>query len=132
LTPRGAALAASDAAAVCSGTATREAALVNTPLVVVYRESALNWHTLGRLIKVEHYGLPNLVAGRRVAPELMQHDFTPERLAAELSALLEPRRNAETRSALRETAARLGEGGASARAADAVLRAVRRWKREER
>ena len=70
------ALAASDAAAVCSGTATLEAALLATPLVVVYKESALNWHTLGRLISVEHYGLVNLVAGRRVAPELMQDDFT--------------------------------------------------------
>lgn len=122
------ALAASDAAAVCSGTATLEAALTNTPLVVVYKESALNWHTLGRLISVEHYGLPNLVAGRRVAPELMQHDFTPERLAAELSRLLDPPANAAARARLRETAARLGEGGASLRAADAVLRAVRSWK----
>src|SRR5215203_4432606 len=76
------ALAASDAAAVCSGTATLEAALLNTPLVVVYKESALNWHTLGRLIEVEHYGLVNLVAGRRLAPELMQDDFTGGRRLA--------------------------------------------------
>ena len=124
------ALAASDAAAVCSGTATLEAALVATPLVVVYKESALNWHTLGRLIEVEHYGLVNLIAGERVAPELMQDDFTGESLARELLALLEPGRNAETRARLRETAARLGEGGASLRAADALLRAVRGWKRE--
>jgi lipid-A-disaccharide synthase len=125
------ALAASDAAAVCSGTATLEAALVNTPLVVVYKESALNWQTLGRLISVEHYGLPNLVAGRRVAPELIQHDFTPERLAAELSRLLDRSANAAARAALRETAARLGAGGASLRAADSVLRAVRSWKSEQ-
>src|SRR5437764_894650 len=57
------ALAASDASAVCSGTATLEAALTGTPLVVVYKESALNWHTLGRLIEVEHYRLVNLIAG---------------------------------------------------------------------
>jgi len=122
------ALAASDAAAVCSGTATLEAALLGTPLVVVYKESAFNWHTLGRLISVEHYGLPNLVAGERVAPELMQNDFTPDRLAAELARLLEPEANAAARGRLREVAARLGEGGASERAAEAVLRAVRGWK----
>jgi len=124
------ALAASDAAAVCSGTATLEAAVLGTPLVVVYKESALNWHTLGRLISVEHYGLVNLVAGRRLAPELMQNDFTAPRLAGELLSLLEEERNANVRARLRETAARLGEGGASERAADAVLRALRRWKGE--
>ena len=122
------ALFASDAAAVCSGTATLEAALAGTPLVVVYKESALNWHTLGRLIEVEHYGLVNLIAGRRLAPELMQHDFTGESLAREILALLEPEHNARARGHLRETTARLGEGGASLRAADAVLRALRGWK----
>jgi len=122
------ALAASDAAAVCSGTATLEAALVGTPLVVVYKESAFNWHTLGRLIEVEHFGLVNLIAGERVAAELMQDDFTGESLERELLALLDPARNAHVRERLRETTARLGEGGASARAADAVLRALRRWR----
>jgi lipid-A-disaccharide synthase len=122
------ALAASDAAAVCSGTATLEAALVGTPLVVVYKESALNWHTLGRLIEVEHYGLVNLIAGRRVAPELMQDDFTGESLARELLALLDPGENARVRESLREAASRLGEGGASVRAADAILKAVRAWR----
>ena len=124
------ALAAADAAAVCSGTATLEAALTGTPLIVVYKESALNWHTLGRLINVEHYGLVNLVAGRRVAPELMQDDFTGASLARELLALLDPVHNARVRTRLREATAQLGEGGASLRAADAVLRAVRSWKQE--
>ena len=57
------ALAASDAAAIASGTATLEAALLGTPMVIVYKESAVNWHTLGRLINVDHFGLVNLVAG---------------------------------------------------------------------
>jgi lipid-A-disaccharide synthase len=122
------ALAASDAAAVCSGTATLEAALLTTPLVVVYKESALNWHTLGRLISVEHYGLVNLIAGGRVAPELMQNALDGASLGRELLALLDPERNAAARSSLRAATARLGEGGASVRAADAVLRAVRKWK----
>ena len=121
-------LAAADAAAVCSGTATLEAALLATPLVVVYKESALNWHTLGRLIRVEHFGLVNLIAGERVAPELMQDELTGESLARELLALLEPGRNADARANLRAAAARLGEGGASLRAADSILRAVRQWK----
>jgi lipid-A-disaccharide synthase len=125
------ALAAADAAAVCSGTATLEAALMGTPPVVVYKESALNWHTLGRLISVEHYGLVNLVAGERVAPELMQDDFTGASLARELHALLDPARNARTRERLREATARLGEGGASARAAEAVLNAIRIWRKDE-
>jgi lipid-A-disaccharide synthase len=124
------ALAASDAAAVCSGTATLEAALLGTPLVVVYKESALNWHTLGRLIRVEHYGLVNLIAGERIAPELMQDELTGESLARELLALLDTKHNATVRTSLRTAAARLGEGGASLRAADAVLRAVRLWKKE--
>ncbi|PYS82810.1 MAG: lipid-A-disaccharide synthase [Acidobacteria bacterium] len=124
------ALAAADAAAVCSGTATLEAALTGTPLIVVYKESALNWHTLGRLINVEHYGLVNLVAGERVAAELMQDDFNAASLARELLALLDPEHNARVRARLREATARLGEGGASLRAADAVLRAVREWKKD--
>lgn len=126
------ALAASDAAAVCSGTATLEAAILGTPPVVVYKESAFNWHTLGRLIEVEHYGLVNLVAGYRLAPELMQDDFTGDALARELLTLLEPTRNAEVRARLREATAQLGEGGASRRAAEAVLRALKDWKEEAR
>jgi lipid-A-disaccharide synthase len=124
------ALAAADAAAVCSGTATLEAALLNTPLVVVYKESALNWHTLGRLIEIEHYGLVNLIAADRIAPELMQDDFTGARLARELTLLLDAERNAEVRARLKEATARLGEGGASLHAADAVLRALRQWKHQ--
>ena len=122
------ALGAADAAAVCSGTATLEAALAGVPTVVVYKESFVNWNTLGRLISVEHYGLVNLIAGERVAPELMQHDFTDGRLARELSALLDPSTNADTRARLRRATARLGPPGASHRAADALLRAVREWK----
>lgn len=121
------ALAASDAAAVASGTATLEAALTETPLVVVYKESALNWHTLGRMIDVEHFGLVNLIAGERLAAELMQDDFTGEALGRELLKLLDPQRNAQFRTQLRAATARLGAGGASDRAARSVLRAVREW-----
>jgi lipid-A-disaccharide synthase len=124
------ALGAADAAAVGSGTATLEAALLATPLVVVYKESFINWNTLGRLINTEHYGLVNLVAGERLAPELMQHDFTGETLAAELLKLLDPAHNAATRARLRATTEGLGAGGASKRAAEVILRVVGEWKTE--
>jgi lipid-A-disaccharide synthase len=124
------ALAASDVAAIASGTATLEAALLATPMVVVYKESLINWHTLGRLINTNHFGLVNLVAGERVAAELMQDDLNGERLANELLLLLDERRNAEARERLGEVAHELGEGGASERAANVVLEVLQDWKRQ--
>jgi len=121
------ALAASDAAAIASGTATLEAALLETPMVVVYKESTINWQTLGRLITVDHYGLVNLVAGERVATELMQDDLNGERLAGELLSLLDAGRNQAARARLREVADELGEGGASERAAETILDALALW-----
>jgi lipid-A-disaccharide synthase len=122
------ALAASDAAAVASGTATLEAALVGTPMVIVYKESPINWHTLGRLITAEHFGLVNLVAGERLVKELMQKDLTGPQLATEIVALLDGDRNAALRARLREVAQRLGEPGASERAARKVVNAIAEWK----
>ena len=116
------ALAASDVAAVASGTATLEAALLGTPMVIVYRESAINWHTLGRLINVEYFGLVNLVAGKEVVKELMQNDLNGHRLAAELLEILEPARNKSLRDQLNKIAACLGESGASQKAAEAILK----------
>jgi lipid-A-disaccharide synthase len=118
------ALAASDAAAIASGTATLEAALLETPMVVVYKESAMNWHTLGRLITVTHYGLVNLVAGKEIATELMQNDLTAERLSDELLNLIDPAVNKTARTQLREVAHKLGEGGASERAAELILQSL--------
>jgi lipid-A-disaccharide synthase len=122
------ALAASDVAAIASGTATLEAALLGTPMVIVYKESAINWHTLGRLITVDHYGLVNLVAGERVATELMQDDLNGERLANELLLLLNDERNKDARARLQQVAHQLGEAGASQRAAEFVLQALHEWK----
>ena len=119
------ALAASDVAAIASGTATLEAALLGTPMVIVYKESMINWHTLGRLITIDHYGLVNLVAGERVATELMQDDLNGERLASELLSLLDGKRNEAMRQRLHEVAHQLGEGGASERAAEHILAALR-------
>ena len=118
------ALAAADVAAVASGTATLEAALIDTPFVIVYKESFINWHTLGRLIHAEHFGLINLIAGERLVTELMQDAFTGERLANELAHLLDREQNALSRERLRKAAAKLGGGGASNRAARAILKAL--------
>jgi lipid-A-disaccharide synthase len=119
------ALAASDLAAVASGTATLEAALLETPMVIVYRESAFNWHTLGNLISTDHYGLVNLIAGERIVPELIQDDLNGERLANELLDLLKPDKNAAMKMRLKEVIAKLGEGGASEKAAKAILRELK-------
>ena len=116
------ALAASDAAAIASGTATLEAALLSTPMVIVYKESPINWHTLGRLITSPFYGLVNLVAEKEIVKELMQDDLTGERLAVELGRLLKPKTNQQMRGSLAEVSARLGPPGASKQAADAVLK----------
>ena len=115
------ALAASDAAAIASGTATLEAALLETPMVIVYKESTINWHTLGRLITVSHYGLVNLVAGQEIATELMQKDLTGENLTSKLVELLDPDINRTMRKRLHEVAHKLGEPGASSRAAELIL-----------
>jgi lipid-A-disaccharide synthase len=122
------ALAAADVAAIASGTATLEAALIGTPFVIVYKESAINWHTLGRLIHAEHFGLINLIAGERLVTELMQHDLTGAKLARELIALLDRERNAAMRARLHEATAKLGTGEASERAATAVLNFIKQDK----
>lgn len=118
------ALGASDAAAIASGTATLEAALLETPMVVVYKESPINWHTLGRLITVPHYGLVNLVAGKEIATELMQDDLTSENVVKELIKLLEPDLNKTMRERLRDVAHKLGEPGASQRAAELIVQSI--------
>jgi len=109
------------ACAVASGTATLETALFGTPLVIVYRVGWLNYQIARRLVSIAHIGLPNIVAGASVAPELIQHEFTPERLAATLSPWLDdPAAHAEARARLGVVRARLGGPGASARAAAAL------------
>ncbi len=115
------ALNASDAAAVTSGTATLEAGIIGTPMAIVYKTSVINYSLLEPLISVDHYGLINLIAGERVATELIQHDFTAETLATELLRLLEPVVNADTREKLHQATEKLGHGGASKRAAEAIL-----------
>lgn len=118
------ALNASDAAAVTSGTATLETALIGTPMAIVYKTSPLNYKLLRPLISVEHFGLINLIAERRLAKELIQDDFTAQTLSQELFRLLEPENNRKMREQLREVTDKLGHGGASKRAAEFILREI--------
>jgi lipid-A-disaccharide synthase len=114
-------MAAADVAAVASGTATLETALLKTPLAIVYKTSPVSFRLLRPLINVEHFGLVNLIAGERLAKELLQQEFTGPTLAAELLRLLEPETNQAFRVRLDEVAALLGQGGASRKAAAAIL-----------
>jgi lipid-A-disaccharide synthase len=102
------ALAYSDLALAASGTVTIEAALLGAPLVSFYRVNALSW-LLGRwLVRAPFLSMVNLVAGRKIAPELIQDEMTGERIAAEAIRLLEDdRARAEMRAGLAEVAATL-------------------------
>lgn len=118
------ALNAADAAAITSGTATLEAGIIGVPMAIVYKASALNYKLLRPLIDVEHFGLINLIAGHRVANEFIQDDFTPETLSTEVRRLLQAETNARVRKELNEATEKLGHGGASKRAAAAILACV--------
>ena len=111
-------LANAQAALVKSGTTTLEAALAGTPMVVAYRTSALTFALARRLVRVEHIGLVNLVAGRRLAPEFVQHEATPGALVQALSPLMSdsPVRQAMVAglSGVRAALQAPGEGGTTA------------------
>ena len=119
-------LAVADVALVASGTATVQEALHECPMVVVYRLSPLTYVIGRRFVQVERFAMANLVAGRTIVPELIQDQFTPERVAAEaLQVLTDPATAARVRGELRDVRARLGQPGASRRAARAVLDVAR-------
>lgn len=118
------ALNAADVVAVASGTATLETGIIGTPMAIVYKTSGFNYRLLRPLIKVDHFGLINLIAGKRVATEMIQDEFTPQALADELFRILEPGANHAIRKELMEASEKLGMGGASKRAARAILELV--------
>ncbi len=115
-------IAVSELLIVASGTVTLEAAILNTPMVILYKLSPLTYW-IGRLMaKVENIGLVNLVAGSRVAPELIQGSASPERLVHEaLSILRDRERFSAMKSALATVREKLGAPGASERAARLAL-----------
>jgi lipid-A-disaccharide synthase len=117
-----AALAAADLGLIASGTATVQAALHDTPMVVVYRLSPVTYLLGRRFVKVDTFAMVNLIAGERIVPELIQHGFTPERVAAAaLGILADPGRAARIRAGLARVREQLGAPGASRRAAEAIL-----------
>ncbi|HMV84536.1 MAG TPA: lipid-A-disaccharide synthase [Blastocatellia bacterium] len=116
------AVAAADLAVVASGTATLETAIIGTPLIVVYRASQLNWKIFWPLINVPFVGMPNLIAGREIALELLQDNLNPTRLSKEITAFLDdPKRLAQARRDLAEVRNKLGAANASERAAQQIL-----------
>ena len=116
------ALAAADAAIVSSGTATVEAALLDAPMVVVYRVSPLTAALAKPLVRTPFYAMVNLIAGKKVVPELVQDDFTPHQVARETLRLLQdPNARSAIRAGLAEVRKRLGPPGAVQRAADAIV-----------
>src|SRR5579863_472673 len=120
------ALAAADVAIVSSGTATIEAALLDVPMIVIYRVTPLTAFLAKPLVRTPFFSMVNLIAGKRAVPELIQSDFTPDRVAAEILALLRtPSLRDAMRADLAEVRRRLGPPGAVDRAADAILKLIR-------
>jgi lipid-A-disaccharide synthase len=112
-------LRAADAALCKSGTTTLEAAVAGCPLVVAYRTSGWSYAIARRLVRIPNIALVNIVAGRRVAPELVQDAVTAEALAAQVLPLLDAAstERCEQLAGLAAVRAKLGEPGAARRAA---------------
>lgn len=121
---RGEGLAAADVALSSSGTATLEAAVLGTPVVVMYRLSRATY-LLGKwLVSLPHFSLVNIIAGREVVPELIQEDVNGPRIAAEVRRLVEPERYAWVCNELESIRGKLGTPGASRRAAEEIHKMV--------
>ena len=120
-------LASADAAMVASGTATLEAALVGTPMVIVYRVAWLTYMLARLVVQVKYVGLVNILAGRSVVPELLQGSATGRRIADEIVPLLKEKeaRN-QMKDALAEVVQMLGPAGGSMRAAKEIMDRLRR------
>ena len=119
------ALAAANLAVVASGTATLETAIIGTPLIVCYRASELNWKIFMPLIKTPFVGMPNLIAGQEIAPEILQKNLTGQNLAQQIIQFIgAPARLQKARTDLAEVRVRLGAAKASERAASVILAAL--------
>jgi lipid-A-disaccharide synthase len=113
----------SDLAVVSSGTATLETAILGTPLIVVFRISNFTWIVGQYLVDVPFYSLVNLIAGKKIVPELYQQDFSPDRLHAEIRKYLDDAAlRKRVKMELSLVKEKLGEGGAIERAAEKVWR----------
>ena len=111
-------LSVCDLALVASGTATLETAVMEVPMVIIYKVSPISFWIGKKVIKVPYAGLPNLVAGEMIVPELIQEEVTPHRLAQEVQAILnDDQRKARIIERLRIIRENLGAGGASEKTA---------------
>jgi lipid-A-disaccharide synthase len=119
-------IAASELALVASGTATLETALLGCPMVIAYKMSPLTY-ILGRMLitGVDFIGMPNILAGRRIVPELIQRQVTPVNLIRAAEPMLAESLHAEVTASLKAVAQRLGAPGASARVADIAMGMLR-------
>ncbi len=120
-------MAACDLLITKSGTSTLEAAIYGAPMVIVYRTSTLNYHLVMQLVTISFGGLPNLIAGREIAKELYQMNFTPEAVSGEALALLSsPERLREKRAEMDAVRHQLGDTGAAKRAAAIITSRLNR------
>ena len=117
------ALSAADVVATASGTATVQAAIHGRPMVIVYRVSPLTYAIGRRFVRVDNYGMVNLIAGKPIVPELIQERCTASAVAEEIVGYLTDHdRMNQTKASLQIVRERLGGSGASHRAAQAVLK----------
>jgi lipid-A-disaccharide synthase len=115
------ALAAADLALVASGTATLETALFKTPMVIAYRQSPLTWRLMRSMLYLPYVGMPNILAGERLVPELLQDDATPAGLSAALVALWRDKAARERQVARFHEFHELLRQNTAVKAAEAVL-----------
>jgi lipid-A-disaccharide synthase len=114
---------AADVLLVASGTATLEAALLGTPMVIVYQAHPLTYLLARLVMRVSRIGLPNIIAGRAIVPELWQYEVTAEHIAAQALALLtSPQRTTAMRTELAALRNQLGTPGVPERVACGILR----------
>ena len=111
---------------IASGTATLEAACLGTPMIIVFRTSWHNWHIIRALTPLEDSGLPNLIANKRIVPELLQEYLTPDTLTEHTLDLLQDsdKRN-EQREALQSVYQQLGTSGAAERTAQLIVEQIK-------
>lgn len=111
----------SDLVLTASGTATLETGIIGRPMVVIYKTGFITYQIARRLVELDNIALVNLVLGKTVVPELIQHEANPERLSEQLSRFVDDSNYyQETHNALKQTPAKLGGAGASARTAEII------------
>lgn len=107
---------------VTSGTATLESACIGTPMIILYRTSLFNWKIVNWLTHLEHSGLPNLIAGKRIVPELLQDDFTEKNLTdLTINLLQNPNELVIQKTSLKHVYDQLGESGVAKKTAQIIL-----------